>query len=105
VQEAQLTLFDMVQRVKTAAIGADGTLGAFVSYVKGRQVAAGTASEEELEDELSVMDANFAGLSAQKVQTVQQAVELQDTDAAMKSQIRDFSLDYSLAAKRQKATA
>jgi hypothetical protein len=48
------------------------------------------------------MDANFAGLSAQKVQTVQQAVELQDTDAAMKSQIRDFSNTNEVLARMRK---
>jgi hypothetical protein len=56
-----------------------------VSYVKGRQVAAGTASVEELENELVVMDAKIADLNAQNVQSVQQAVELQGTNAAIKS--------------------
>jgi hypothetical protein len=102
VQEAQLTVFDMVQRVKTAAVGTDGTLDALVSYVKGRQVAAGTASVEELEEELVVIDAKIADLSAQKVQSVQQAVELQDTNAAIKSQIRDFDNTNELLARMRK---
>eukprot|EP00953_Heterococcus_sp_UTEX-ZZ885_P027167 14616-Heterococcus_DN1.PRE.2 len=89
-------------RVKTAAIGTDGTLAALVSYVKGRQVAAGTADAEELEDELAVMNAKIADLSAQAVQSVQQAVELQGTNAAIRSQIRDFDNTNEMLAKMRK---
>jgi hypothetical protein len=92
-----------------------------VSYVQGRQVAAGTANVEASKDKVAVMDANIADLVAQKVQSVQQAVELQDTNgmlARMHTQIwanlsetqrtdiidAETQLDHSLAAKRQKAT-
>jgi hypothetical protein len=102
VQEAQLTIFDMVQRIRTAAIGTDGTLDALVSYVKGRQVATGSANVEELEEELVVIDAKIADLSAQKVHSTEQAVELQGTNAAIKSQIRDFDNANEMLARMRK---
>jgi hypothetical protein len=62
IQEAQLTIFDVVQRVKTAAVGKDGTIDALVSYVRCKQVAAGEVSVEELEAELIVIDDKITDL-------------------------------------------
>jgi hypothetical protein len=101
-QKAHLTIFDMVQRVKIAAIGTDGILDALVSYIKGRQLATDYANVEELGGELAVIDDKIADLSAQKVQLVERAIELKHTTAAIKSQIKDFDDTNEMVARMHK---
>jgi hypothetical protein len=89
-REAQLTVFDIVQRVKSAATDTDGSMSAFVSVIKTMQVAAGTSSVEELTEELAVINEKIADLTTQKEGLEKTALKLQTTNICIKSQISDY---------------
>jgi hypothetical protein len=89
-REAQLTVFDIVQRVKSAATDTDGSMSAFVSVINTMQVAAGTSSAEKLTEELAVINEKIADLTTQKAALEQTALNLKTSNTCIKSQISDY---------------
>jgi hypothetical protein len=103
-QLAQLTVFDMVQRVKTAATGSDGTLDSLISYVRTLQIEAGMVSVQELETQRGVLDAKIAALMTQHVSLTKRAAELEDRVAGTKAQISEHQeIHQQLATVRKQA--
>ena len=90
-KQAQITVFDILQRVKAAAMGTDGTMNALVSAVRKLQTQEVMADVEEAEQQLVIWRNMKEDVRKELEVLKAECAERANVQKGIKSQIGDFS--------------